>query len=289
MSTGGQAGADGLGILPRPASLGCVESRQFKKAMHEMFLFVRPRRMLPQDQSPSPAPAFSADLARSRRLFAAFRRSRAIPTTSTERWPGTRPTWSASGPTWPGRRSSTSAVVRDISAMPSRRPGALYAGVEPDAGELSAHGEPGGIGVRGLGLSLLFADGCADVAFQQCARARARPAGDGRGDAGGSPAPADWSSWTPRLSRTAATRPGCGIPRRSVCRRPACCAPRQAPEERLRVEPVQLPGRADGALARATAADGRATVVDIFPRYHPAGRTWWPPCPDCVRWCRGTQ
>jgi len=121
--------------------------------------------MLQQGHSRSGVPAFTADLARSRRLFAAFRREQADP----DAFYGAlaRDSVDMVGQ-W---ADLAGATVIDIGGGPGyfsdafQTAGARYAGVEPDAGELSAHGAPGGIGVRGSGLSLPFADGCADVAF----------------------------------------------------------------------------------------------------------------------------
>lgn len=233
--------------------------------------------MLPQDQSPPRAPAFSADLARSRRLFAAFRREQSDP----DHFYGAlaRDSVDMVGQ-W---ADLAGATVIDIGGGPGyfsdafQKAGALYAGVEPDAGELSAHGAPGGIGVRGSGLSLPFADGCADVAFSSnvlehvpdpLAMAEemlrvTRPGG------------LVFLSWTPWLSPHGGHETGMWhyLGGRYAADRYAARHGRR-PKNDYGSSLFNCPVGPMVRWARATAADGRATVVDIFPRYHPRWAHW---------------
>jgi SAM-dependent methyltransferase len=152
--------------------------------------------------------------------------------------------------------------------------GARYAGLEPDAGELTARGGVAGNTVRGSGLDLPLADGSVDIAFssnvlehvpqprrmgEEMLRVT-RPGG------------VVFLSWTPWLSpwgghetspwhylggRRAAdryTRRHGHRPKNDVGRSLFPCA----------VGPMLR-------WAREVEAGGRAEVLDVFARYHP----WW--------------
>lgn len=115
----------------------------------------------------SPAPGaqtpHAATLARSVRLFRAFLAEQSDP----DRFYGTLASDTVSQLLqW---TSLENALVVDIGGGPGyfadafAAAGALYAGVEPDAGELSARGRVGGDAVRASGLSLPIATGTVDV------------------------------------------------------------------------------------------------------------------------------
>lgn len=108
---------------------------------------------------------YAATLSRSVRLFRAF----LVEQTDPDRFYGT-----LAADTVGQLRQWTaldSALVLDIGGGPGyfaeafTAAGARYAGVEPDAGELSARGRAGGNALRASGLSLPIATGSVDVAL----------------------------------------------------------------------------------------------------------------------------
>ena len=166
MPTGREPAADRLGVLLGSATFGVCRVTPVQKGNTHMKLFPDDRsRMLPQHPATDRRPAFRRDLRRSVDLFAAFRLEQSDP----DRFYGAL---AADSTSLLGQWVDLAgAVVVDIGGGPGyfceafERAGSRYAGVEPDAGELTAHGAPGGIAVRGSGLELPFGDGCADVAF----------------------------------------------------------------------------------------------------------------------------
>ena len=223
------------------------------------------------------APVFRADLRRSVELFAAFRSEQSDP----DRFYGALARDSvAMLQQW---SDLDGAVVVDIGGGPGyfrdafEDAGARYAGLEPDAGELTAHGSPGGIAVRGSGLSLPLADRCADVAFSSNVlehvpdpRSMAeemvritRPGG------------LVFLSWTPWLSPWGGheTSPWHYLGGRRAADRYAVRHDRRPKNDFGRtmfacpVGPmVRWAGEAESL--------GRVLPVDVFPRYHPSWARW---------------
>lgn len=152
--------------------------------------------------------------------------------------------------------------------------GSRYAGLEPDAGELTARGGVSGIAVRGSGLDLPVADGCVDVAFSSNVLEHVphpvrmaeemlrvvRPGG------------VVFLSWTPWLSPWGGheTSPWHYLGGRRAADRYARRHGRRPKNDvgrtlfRCHVGPMLR-------WARGVEAAGRAQVLDVFPRYHP----WW--------------
>ena len=233
--------------------------------------------MLPQDPARSEAPAFRADLARSRRLFSVFLKEQSDP----DAFYGALARDSvAMVAQW---ADLGGAVVVDIGGGPGyfasafEQAGARYAGLEPDAGELVAHGAPGGIAVRGSGLALPLVDGCADVAFSSNVLEHVpdpvrmademvritRPGG------------LVVLSWTPWLSPHGGHETGMWHylgGHRAADRYAARQGNR--PKNDFGTSLFNCPVGPMVRWARATEAAGRATVVDVFPRYHPTWAHW---------------
>lgn len=231
-------------------------------------------RMLPQHPATDRRPTVRRDLKRSVRLFSAFRAEQ----TDQDRFYGALAEdsiglleqWVDLG----------GAVVVDVGGGPGyfsaafERAGARYAGVEPDAGELSAHGAPGGIAVRGSGLDLPFGDGTADVAFssnvlehvphpvrmaEEMVRIT-RPGG------------LVFLSWTPWLSPHGGHETGMWHylgGKRAADRYAARHG--QRPKNDFGTSLYACPVGPMVRWAKEAAAAGRVEVVDIFARYHP----WW--------------
>ena len=233
--------------------------------------------MLPQDQAPSAVPSFRADLARSRRLFSVFLKEQSDPDAFYGALAQDSVAMVAQWVDLPG------SLIVDIGGGPGyfaaafEAAGALYAGLEPDAGELVAHGAPGGIAVRGSGLALPLADGCADVAFssnvlehvpdpvgmaEEMVRIT-RPGG------------LVVLSWTPWLSPHGGHETGMWhyVGGRFAADRYAARMGRP-PKNDFGTSLFNCPVGPMVRWARRTAADGRTQVVDVFPRYHPQWAHW---------------
>ncbi|MEI2775863.1 MAG: class I SAM-dependent methyltransferase [Tetrasphaera sp.] len=156
--------------------------------------------------------------------------------------------------------------------------GARYLGVEPDAGEMTAHGAPGGISVRASGLALPFADASFAVTYSSNVLEHvAEPERMGREMVRvTAPGGLVVLSWTPWLSpwgghETSPWHYLLGGPR---------AADRYAARHGHR--PKNDYGRTLFACsvarmvrwARAGVAHGEIDVVDILPRYHPSWARW---------------
>jgi SAM-dependent methyltransferase len=152
--------------------------------------------------------------------------------------------------------------------------GARYAGLEPDAGELTARGGVAGNTVRGSGLDLPVADGSIDVTFssnvlehvpdpvrmvEEMVRVT-RPGG------------LVFLSWTPWLSPWGGheTSPWHYLGGRRAADR---YARRHGRRPKNDVGHSLFPCAVGPMVrwARNVQASGRAEVLDVFPRYHP----WW--------------
>jgi SAM-dependent methyltransferase len=152
--------------------------------------------------------------------------------------------------------------------------GARYAGVEPDAGELTARGQVAGNVVRGSGLALPISDGSVDVAFSsnvlEHVSAPERMADEmlrvlrPRGLA--------VVSWTPWLSPWGGheTSPWHYLGGRRAADRYAA---RHGHRPKNDVGRSLFPCSVGRMLrwARRSTAQGRADLEHVLPRYHP----WW--------------
>ena len=152
--------------------------------------------------------------------------------------------------------------------------GARYAGVEPDAGELTARGDVEGNSVRGSGLALPVADRAVDVAFssnvlehvsdpvrmvEEMVRV-ARPGG------------LVVVSWTPWLSPWGGheTSPWHYLGGQRAADRYARRHGRR-PKNDLGRTLFRCPVAPMVRWARTAEREGRVEVVEVLPRYHP----WW--------------
>ncbi|MBM6403797.1 methyltransferase domain-containing protein [Phycicoccus sp. CSK15P-2] len=152
--------------------------------------------------------------------------------------------------------------------------GARYAGVEPDAGELTARGAAAGNTVRGSGLSLPFADGSVDVAFSSNVLEHVP---DPRRMAGEmvrvtQPGGLVVISWTPWLSPWGGheTSPWHYLGGHRAADRYERRHGRR-PKNDLGRTLFRCPVGPMVRWARAAEAAGLVAVVDVLPRYHP----WW--------------
>ena len=232
------------------------------------------RRMLPQDHPPHRAVGQRASLRRSVDLFRAFR----VEQTEPARFYGAPALDSVDLlRRWTPLEGRS---VLDIGGGPGyfadafAAAGAAYAGLEPDAGELTARGGVAGNTVRGSGLDLPVADRSVDIAFSsnvlehvpdpvRMAEEMLRVA---------QPGGLVFLSWTPWLSPWGGheTSPWHYLGGRRAADRY---------ERRNGKRPKNDVGRSlfkcpVGPMvlwAREVEAGGRAQVLDVFPRYHP----WW--------------
>ena len=232
------------------------------------------RRMLPQDHPPHRAAGERASLGRSIELFRAFR----VEQTDPDRFYGAL----ADDSVALLRRWSPLAgeSVLDIGGGPGyfadafTAAGARYAGLEPDAGELTARGGVAGNMVRGSGLDLPLADDSVDIAFSSNVLEHVpdpvrmademlrvtRPGG------------VIFLSWTPWLSPWGGheTSPWHYLGGRRAADR---YARRHGHRPKNDVGRSLFPCAVGPMVrwARAVEVAGRAEVLDVFPRYHP----WW--------------
>lgn len=155
--------------------------------------------------------------------------------------------------------------------------GARYAGLEPDAGELTARGEAAGNAVRGSGLALPVADASLDVAFSSnvlehvpdpVAMAEdmlrvTRPGG------------VVFLSWTPWLSPWGGheTSPWHYLGGHRAADRYARRLGRR-PKNDLGRTLFKCPIGPMVRWARRAEGEGRVDVLAVFPRYHPAWAQW---------------
>ncbi|MGL5849216.1 MAG: class I SAM-dependent methyltransferase [Phycicoccus sp.] len=230
--------------------------------------------MLPQDLRPEPGVADRPSLARSVGLFRAFR----VEQTDPDRFYGMLAADSVAVlGRWTGLRGRR---VLDIGGGPGyfstafERAGARYAGLEPDAGEMTARGGVAGIAVRGSGVHLPIADRSVDIAFssnvlehvadpvrmaEEMLRVT-RPGG------------LVFLSWTPWFSPWGGheTSPWHYLGGARAADRYARRHGHRPKNDlgrtlfRCHVGPMIR-------WARAVSEAGRADVLDVFPRYHP----WW--------------
>lgn len=232
------------------------------------------RRMLPQDIAPRRAVGERPSLGRSVQLFRAFR----VEQTDPDRFYQALATDSVALV----RRWSplTGEVVLDIGGGPGyfadafAGAGARYAGLEPDAGELTARGSVGRNTVRGSGLELPVADDSVDVCFssnvlehvpdprrmaEEMLRVT-RPGG------------VLFLSWTPWLSPWGGheTSPWHFLGGRRAADRYARRHGRR-PKNDVGRSLFPCPVGPMVRWVREAEAAGRAEVLDVFPRYHP----WW--------------
>ena len=172
------------------------------------------------------------------------------------------------------------ALVLDIGGGPGyfadafTRAGARYAGVEPDVGELSARGRVSGNTVRGSGLALPVATGSVDIALSsnvlehvpdplQMAEEMVRVT---------RPGGLAFLSWTPWLSPWGGheTSPWHYLGGQRAADR---YARRHGHRPKNDVGRSLFPCPVGPMVrwSRDVQAQGRAEVLDVFPRYHP----WW--------------
>jgi SAM-dependent methyltransferase len=158
-----------------------------------------------------------------------------------------------------------------------RDAGARYAGVEPDAGELTSRGAAGGNALRGSGLELPLADASVDVAYSSNvlehvpdpeAMARemlrvTRPGG------------VVVLSWTPWLSPWGGheTSPWHYLGGRRAADRYAARHGRR-PKNDFGRSLFACPVGRMVRWARAAERAGTVHVVEVLPRYHPAWARW---------------
>ena len=243
---------DCLGILLGAPAFGMCRVSPVQEGNAHVCSFIDDRRrMLPQDLARGRAVVDRPSLRDRSTSSGPSGSSRPTPTASTVRWPPTRSGCCAGGRAWTGRRCSTSGEAPATSPTPSPRAGARYAGLEPDAGELTARGGVTGDMVRGSGLELPVADHSVDVAFSSNVLEHVPdPRADGRGDAARHPA---------RRRRLPLVDPvavavgrardlAVALPRRPPRGRPLRPAARPPAQERPRPVAVHVPGRADGPL-----------------------------------------
>lgn len=235
------------------------------------------RRMLPHRLGASGNPAFRADLARSMALFSAFRVEQSDP----DRFYGAL---AADSVAMVGQWTDLAgAVVVDIGGGPGyfssafEGAGARYAGVEPDAGELVAHGAPGGIGVRASGLELPFADGSADVAFSSNVLEHVPdPVRMGeemlRITRPGGIVVLSWTLWLSPWGGHE-TSPWHFLGGRRAADRYAGRTGHR-PKNDFGVSMYACHAGPMVRWARRVTAGGRAEFVDVFPRYHPHWARW---------------
>ena len=232
------------------------------------------RRMLPQDLAPHRAVGERSSLRRSVDLFRAFRVEQSDP----DRFY----TALAADSVALLRRWSrlTGETVLDIGGGPGyfadafTGTGARYAGLEPDAGELTARGGFTGNTIRASGLDLPVADASVDIAFssnvlehvpdprrmaEEMLRVT-RPGG------------LVFLSWTPWLSPWGGheTSPWHYLGGRWAADR---YSRRQGHRPKNDVGRSLFPCPVGPMVrwARDVQLSGRAEVLDVFPRYHP----WW--------------
>jgi SAM-dependent methyltransferase len=158
-----------------------------------------------------------------------------------------------------------------------RDAGARYAGVEPDAGELTSRGAAGGNALRGSGLALPLADASVDVAYSSNvlehvpdpeAMARemlrvTRPGG------------VVVLSWTPWLSPWGGheTSPWHYLGGRRAADRYAARHGRR-PKNDFGRSLFACPVGRMVRWARSAERAGTVHVVEVLPRYHPAWARW---------------
>lgn len=278
MAPGREPCADGLGILLGTPTFGMCRVAPVQEGNAHVKLFPDDRRrMLPQAPGADPGRPFRSTLRRSIDLFSAFRVEQSDP----DRFYGALAADSvAMLGQWMNLRDAT---VLDIGGGPGyfasafADAGARYAGIEPDAGELVAHGAPGGIGVRGSGLALPFADACADVTFssnvlehvpepirmaEEMLRVT-RPGG------------LVFLSWTPWLSPWGGheTSPWHYLGGHRAADRYAA-RHGQRPKNDFGRSLYAAPVGPMVRWAKNVEHQGRAELIDVFPRYHPRWAHW---------------
>ncbi len=233
--------------------------------------------MLPQDLAPGRAVGERLTVARSVALLRAFRVEQSDP----DRFYGAL----ADDSVALLRRWTPLAgrSVLDIGGGPGyfadafTRAGARYAGLEPDAGELTARGGTAGNTVRGSGLALPVADGSVDLAFssnvlehvpdprrmaQEMLRVT-RPGG------------LVFLSWTPWLSPWGGheTSPWHYLGGRRAADRYARRTGHR-PKNDVGVSLFPCPVGPMLRWARGVEGAGAAEVAAVFPRYHPSWAHW---------------
>ena len=232
------------------------------------------RRMLPQDLAPDRAVGERPSLGRSVALFRAFR----VEQTDPDRFYGALAADSvALLRRWSDLRG---ADVLDIGGGPGyfadafTDAGARYAGVEPDAGELTSRGGVARNTIRGSGLDLPIATGSADITFssnvlehvpdprrmaEEMLRVT-RPRG------------VVFLSWTPWLSPWGGheTSPWHYLGGRWAADRYSRRHGHR-PKNDVGRSLFPCPVGPMVGWARDVQRSGRAEVLDVFPRYHP----WW--------------
>ena len=166
---------------------------------------------------------------------------------------------------------STSAAAPATSPTRSAPPAPRYLGVDPDAGELSARGEPAAGMVRASGMALPFATGCVDVCYSSNVLEHV-PDPDRMLDEmvrvtrpGGTVFVSFTPWWSPWGGHETAPWHylGGGYARRRYVRRTG-----HEPKNRFghSLYPISI-----SAALRWARRTGQADLVDFLPRYHP----WW--------------
>jgi SAM-dependent methyltransferase len=131
--------------------------------------------------------------------------------------------------------------------------GARYAGVDPDAGELTARGGVAGNTMRASGLCLPFANGAFDLTYSSNVLEHV-PDPEGmvaemvRVTRPGGTVVVSWTPWLSPLGRSRDL--AVALPRGSASSRSVCRAARSPAEERFRPVFVRLLGGADAALGQ---------------------------------------
>ena len=243
--------------------------------------------MLPHEPTPPRCGGPDGALARSVALFRAFRVEQTDPAVSTERSRRTR--WRRCG-RWV---DLDGASVLDVGGGPGyfadafAAAGARYAGLEPDAGEMTAAGDAAGNTVRGSGRALPIARPAPSTSrFSSNVLEHVPDPVRWPRTCCGSPGPGGvvFLSLTPWLSPWGGheTSPWhyLGRPPR---RRPVRAAARPPTEERPRPHALRLPCRAMVRWARRVVPTGRAEVLAVLPRYHPSWASGSCACPGCAR------
>lgn len=233
--------------------------------------------MLPQPTAPEEAVLRRADLRRSIDLFQAFRAEQTDPARFYGALAADSVAMLRQWTPLDGR------VVLDIGGGPGYfedafvAAGARYAGIEPDAGELTARGEATGNFLRGSGLELPIADGSVDIAFSSNVLEHVpdpvRMAGELLRVT--RPGGLVFLSWTPWLSPWGGheTAPWHYLGGRRAADRYAARLGRRPKNDfgrSLFATPIGPMVR----WARKAERAGQVTVVDIFPRYHPSWAHW---------------
>ena len=176
------------------------------------------------------------------------------------------------------------SLVLDVGGGPGyfadafRVAGARYAGVEPDAGELTARGGPpdGGL-VRASGLALPIAAGSVDVAMSSNVLEHVHDTAGFLGELVRVTRPGGlvWVSWTTWLSPWGGheTSPWHYLGGRRAADRYAHRHGRR-PKNDFGRSLFAVPASRVLRWARQQQAAGLVEVVDVRPRYHPAWARW---------------